>query len=166
MNARPDIPRRRAFFFMSVIALLVIMLDQLVKWFMLEHIGIAEGPPIIITSWFKLVMVWNHGVSFGMLSAPGSYVPYFLILVALLISALLGWLGLRAHHRSEWLAYALVIGGALGNVIDRLRFGAVADFFYFHLGALGWPAFNVADAAICCGVALLLWHSFFPRQRA
>ena len=166
MNARLQTPRLRAFYFMSIVAALVMILDQLVKWFLLERVGMAEGPPIIITSWFKLVMVWNHGVSFGMLSVPGSYVPYFLILVALLISILLGWLGLRAHHRSEWLAYALVIGGALGNVIDRLRFGAVADFFYFHLGTFGWPAFNVADAAICIGVALLLWQSFFPRQRA
>jgi signal peptidase II len=166
MSELRHIQRRRALFFMSVIAALVIALDQLVKWFMLERVGIDEGPPIIITSWFKLVMVWNHGVSFGMLSAPGSYVPHFLILVALVISSLLLWLGLRAHHRGEWLAYALVIGGALGNVIDRLRFGAVADFFYFHIGELGWPAFNVADAAICTGVALLLLQSFFPKRKA
>jgi signal peptidase II len=103
-------------------------------------------------------MVWNQGVSFGMFNrAEHAYMPYFLIAVAVAIAAVLLRLALKSGLRTERIGYAMVIGGALGNVIDRLRFGAVVDFLYFHLGALGWPAFNVADAAICIGVALLLW---------
>jgi signal peptidase II len=151
---------------MLLVVTLTIAIDQLVKYWMLSVVGIDARPEIVVTSWFKLVMVWNHGISFGMLSAPETYVPYFLIAVAVVISAILARLGLRSHHRVEQLAYALVIGGALGNVIDRLRFGAVADFFYFHIGTLGWPAFNVADAAICMGVAILLFHSVFFNRHA
>ena len=166
MNSAPSLQRRHAALWMTSVALLVLVLDQLVKWVMLELVGIASRPAIEVTGWFKLVMVWNHGISFGMLSAPESYMPYVLILVALLISGLLIWLGLRAHRLREWIAYAMIIGGAIGNVIDRIRFGAVADFFYFHIGRIGWPAFNIADAAICIGVMLLLWQSFFPTRRA
>jgi len=166
MNSAPSLQRRHAALWMTSVALLVLVLDQLVKWVMLELVGIASRPAVEVTGWFKLVMVWNHGISFGMLSAPESYMPYVLILVALLISGLLLWLGLRAHHPREWIAYAMIIGGAIGNVIDRIRFGAVADFFYFHIGRIGWPAFNIADAAICIGVMLLLWQSFFPTRRA
>jgi signal peptidase II len=153
---------RTMLFFVAII----VAADQLTKFAMLEWVDVDVRAPIIITPWFKLVMVWNHGISFGMLSAPETYVPYFLIMVALAISLVLGRLCLRSHVRLEWVGYSLVIGGALGNVIDRLRFGAVADFFYFHIGNLGWPAFNVADAAICIGVAILLFHSLFLTRQA
>jgi signal peptidase II len=142
----------------ALVALVVIALDQLSKWAMLELVQIAARPPIDVTPFFRLVMVWNQGVSFGMFNrAEHAYMPYFLIAVAVAIAAVLLRLALKSGLRTERIGYAMVIGGALGNVIDRLRFGAVVDFLYFHLGALGWPAFNVADAAICIGVALLLW---------
>ncbi len=156
---------QRAGFWMAIIAMDVVIFDQLVKWIMLESVEIATRAPIVVTSWFKLVMVWNHGISFGMFATPERYAAYVLIFIALMICAVLVRLGLRSHHRGEWIAYALIIGGAIGNVIDRIRFGAVADFFYFHIGTLGWPAFNVADAAICIGVILLLWQSFFLSRR-
>lgn len=151
--------------YMALVAFAVIAFDQLSKYLILDMVEIAVREPIEVTSWFRLVMVWNQGISFGMLSAPETYVPYFLILVAVIISAVLARLGLRSTVKIEWLGYALVIGGALGNVVDRLRFGAVADFFYFHIGELGWPAFNVADACICIGVAILLVHSLFFQSK-
>jgi len=152
---------------MITIALLVILADQSSKYAMLSWVDIDARPPIAVTSWFTLVMVWNQGISFGMLTNPETYVPYFLILVAVTISAVLARLSLRSDKKVEWIGYSLIIGGAMGNVIDRFRFGAVADFFYFHLGTLGWPAFNVADAAICVGVCVLLFHSlFFTRKPA
>jgi signal peptidase II len=166
MNYPVTTPHRQALRTLLPVAIGVIIADQLIKWVMLEWVNIAQRPAIEITSWFKLVMVWNHGISFGMLSAPDTYVPYLLIVLALGIATVLFWLALRAQHRREWIAYALVIGGALGNVIDRLRFGAVADFFYFHIGRWSWPAFNLADAAICLGVTALLWQSFFLTRRA
>ncbi len=141
-----------------LVTLLTITLDQLSKWWLLFKVGMIARPPIVITEFFSLVMVWNRGISFGMLNRSDyqHWAPLLLIVVALVVSAILLRLACKTHLRWERIGYALVIGGALGNVIDRVRFGAVADFFYFHLGDLGWPAFNVADAAICVGVGILL----------
>lgn len=135
----------------------ILILDQLSKAWLLFHVGMIERPPIEVTSFFKLVMVWNEGISFGMFSrSTMAFMPWVLIGLALAVAFWLVRLARRSSARIERLGYALVVGGALGNVIDRVRFGAVADFFYFHIGDLGWPAFNVADAAICIGVGLLL----------
>lgn len=148
-----------------LIALGVIALDQLHKWYMLAVVGIAARPPIELTGFFKLVMVWNTGVSFGMMKHSADWMPYFLITLAVAIALVLLRLGLKSSLRWERVGYGMVIGGALANVIDRIRFGAVADFFYFHLGSFSWPAFNVADAFICTGVALLLgMMTFHPNK--
>ncbi len=146
---------------LAVVALVVIALDQLHKWYMLDVMGIAQRPPVELTGFFKLVMVWNQGVSFGMLTHDANYMRWFLIAVALIICAVMVRLGLKSELRLERIGYGMVIGGALGNVIDRVRFGAVADFFYFHVGSFSWPAFNIADSAICIGVAILLWMMTF-----
>lgn len=149
--------RRTHAIHLALVTLLVIALDQFSKWWLVEMVGMGSRPPIEVTSFFRLVMVWNQGVSFGMLNHGATYMPWFLVFVAVVISLILARLGLKSEWHLERIGYAMVIGGALGNVIDRLRFRAVADFFYFHLGRLGWPAFNVADSAICLGVILLLW---------
>ena len=101
-------------------------------------------------------MAWNRGVSFSMFSHAATWMPWLLVGLALVICAVLIHLALKSQNRWERAGYAMVVGGALGNALDRARFGAVADFFYAHIGDLGWPAFNVADMAICGGVALLL----------
>lgn len=143
-------------------ALLALALDQVVKWYFLSVLGFGDEGyrPIEVTPFFTFVMVWNYGVSFGMLAHPGTSVPWFLKAVAIIISLVVAWLAYHSHRSSERYAYGLIIGGALGNVIDRVRFGAVADFFSVHVGEYHWPAFNVADAAIFCGVALLVLLSF------
>lgn len=146
-------------------AFIVIVLDQLHKWWMLEQLGMATRDPIELLPFFRLVMVWNQGVSFGMLTHDVSYMRWFLIAVALFICAVMLRLGLRSDLKLERIGYGMVIGGALGNVVDRLRFGAVADFFHFHVGSFSWPAFNVADSAICLGVILLLWMMTFHPQK-
>lgn len=137
-------------------ALLSFATDQLSKWWLG---GLFDAPPspIEVTSYFRLVRVWNPGISFGMLHHwDHRAMPLLLSLLALAVSALLVRAAYRSGHAGEAAAYGLIIGGALGNALDRLRFGAVADFFYFHLGALGWPAFNLADSAIFLGVSFLL----------
>lgn len=140
-----------------LIAIIAIALDQLSKWIMLDVVGIATRPPIEVTPFFNLVMVWNYGVSFGMFSHPERWMVYVLIAVALaIVGFMLHWLW-RAEKMWVALALGLVIGGALGNVIDRLRFGAVADFFDVHVAGYHWPAFNIADSCIFIGVALLIW---------
>lgn len=150
---------------LALTALAVMLLDQLNKWWMLDELGMATRDPIELTPFFRLVMVWNQGVSFGMLQHDVNYMRWFLIAMALVISALMARFGLRSDLKAERIGYGMVIGGALGNVIDRLRYGAVADFFHFHVGSFSWPAFNVADSAICLGVMLLLWMMTFHPQK-
>ena len=119
-----------------------------------------------VTGFFNLVLVFNTGAAFSFLANAGGWQKWFFILLALGIS---GWLMVMIRqHADERLApaaFALVLGGALGNVIDRIRFGMVVDFLDFHAAGWHWPAFNVADSAITVGVALLLWHSFTHKEQ-
>ena len=111
----------------------------------------------VIPGLFDLVLWWNKGVSFGMLGHLEDWAPVILTALAGAVClALALWLW-RADRLLRALALGMVIGGAIGNVIDRLRFGAVVDFLYIYHGAWYWPAFNIADSAICVGVGLLLF---------
>ena len=138
-----------------LVALIVIGLDQLTKWVILERI---MQPPRVITVLpvFDLVLAWNRGISFSLLHSDGGVAPLILSALALAIVAGLGFWLSRAGRLVLVLAIGLVIGGALGNVIDRLRFGAVIDFLYFHIASYYWPAFNLADSAITVGVMIML----------
>ena len=144
-------PQRLGFAFAG----LVIGLDQMSKWWILY--AVMHPPRIIpLTSFFNIVLVMNRGVSFGLFSAAPDWMPWILSGFAVMVAAALAiWLR-RADSRLLAVALGLVIGGALGNVVDRVRFGAVVDFVDFHLGGYHWPAFNVADSAITIGVGLLL----------
>ena len=146
---------------LAISILLTILLDQLSKYWIITGLGMPERPPIVLNDFFSIVMVWNHGVSFGMFSSPDSpYSAYLLIVLALIISGLLLHAARQSNNRLEVSAYGMIIGGALGNAIDRIRLGAVADFLLVHYNQLAWPAFNVADSAICVGVGFLLLHLF------
>lgn len=134
--------------------------DQFHKWWMIEVFRIGERGKVEITSFFELVLVLNKGVSYGLLKQDSDAGRWALIAFALiLVTALAVWLS-RIHNRLEALAVGLIIGGAVGNVIDRLNYGAVADFFRFHAGGYSWPVFNIADVAIFAGVVGLLYGSF------
>jgi signal peptidase II len=134
------------------VALAILLVDQASKAIVLALL--AE--PIRVTGFFNLVLVWNRGVSFGMLGGLGGSAPWLLIGLALAVAvALTIWLW-RETRLLAGLALGLVIGGALGNAIDRVRFGAVVDFLDFHLSGYHWPAFNVADSAIVVGAGLLV----------
>ncbi len=138
-----------------VLALLVAVFDQISKWWILADV---MSPPAVIpvTPFFNLVLVWNRGISFGILNQSSPWVPWLLsALAAAICVGLFIWL---RRAESRWLAAALglIIGGALGNLIDRLRFGAVVDLLDVHASGYHWPAFNVADAAITVGVGILL----------
>ncbi len=131
---------------------LVIMLDQATKLLILHGLppdGVRLGP------FFNLVLVWNTGVSFGMFrdAAQGRWI---LVLVTLAIGAVLVYWLRRERRPVPRLAIHLILGGAIGNLIDRIRFGAVVDFLDAHAMGYHWPAFNVADSAIVVGAAVLL----------
>jgi signal peptidase II len=142
------------------ITALVIVLDQVSKWWVLERIML---PPRVfeITPFFNLVLTWNRGVSFGMFNTDSPLNAWILPLVAVaIIGALLVWLT-RADRQILAIALGSIIGGAIGNLIDRVRFGSVADFLDVHAFGYHWPAFNVADSAITIGVAVLIFDSVF-----
>lgn len=120
-----------------------------------------------VTPFFNLVLVHNTGAAFSILADAGGWQRWFFTLVAVGISAAIVFM-LRRHHGQALLAsaLALVLGGALGNLHDRVRFGYVVDFVQLHAAGYYWPAFNVADSAICVGVALLLWDGLRSGSRA
>ena len=142
-----------------VLAVFVLILDQVSKTWMLANFRLVDRQTV--TAFFNLVLVFNPGASFSFLADAGGWQKWFFVVLALAISLWLLKL-LRKHAQERLLpaALSLILGGALGNVIDRLRFDAVVDFLDFHLAGYHWPAFNVADSAITVGVALMLWHQF------
>jgi signal peptidase II len=137
------------------LALLIIILDQISKWVVLNHLMV---PPqtLPITSFFNIVLTWNRGVSFGLLSSSNPYGPWLLAAIAFgFIAVIILWIW-QAETKAMALAFGSVLGGAAGNLSDRLRFGAVTDFIDFHAFGYPWATFNIADTAIVIGVALIL----------
>ena len=137
---------------------LVIALDQATKAWIVAVFQVNES--LTVTSFFNLVHVYNLGAAFSFLAGASGWQRWFFVALALGVSL---WLVamLRRHAQDRLLsaALALILGGALGNLIDRVRLGAVVDFLHFHYADYHFPAFNVADSAISVGVALMLWHS-------
>jgi signal peptidase II len=163
VNTRGIFLRNRYFFGGYLIAALTTLADQLHKWYMLEIVNISKKP-IHVADFFNLVMVWNPGISFGMFRNH-NYSAYIFSALALVIVAFLSaWL-YKTTSRFSMIAIGFVIGGALGNVADRLRFGAVADFFDFHVQHYHWPAFNIADAMVFTGAVMLCIESAFGKNQ-
>jgi signal peptidase II len=142
------------------IAALLAFFDQLSKWWVMGFL-VPQAQVITITPFFNIVSVWNRGISFGLFGGGSEANAWILSFIALgIIVGLVFWLR-RVQKKVEIIAIGLVIGGAFGNVVDRLRFGAVADFLDFHLAGYHWPAFNLADAGITIGAGLLILDSLF-----
>ncbi len=141
---------------------LVIVLDQLSKAWISNHFGYGES--LAILGVFNLVLVHNTGAAFSMLNDAGGWQRWLFSAIAVIASVWIVWL-LRSHHRQQLfcLALALILGGALGNLMDRIAYGYVVDFLDFHWDSHHFPAFNVADSAISCGAALMLWDSFMHK---
>ena len=141
-----------------IIAFSIFSLDQLSKWWIVNEI---MSPPKFIPVFpsFNLVMGWNRGISFGMFDSNSPVSQWILIALALLVvSILLVWLK-RAETLTISISLGMIIVGALGNVIDRIHYGAVADFLDFYVGDFHWPAFNLADTGITLGAIVLVLDS-------
>ncbi|MCL2369097.1 MAG: signal peptidase II [Alphaproteobacteria bacterium] len=149
---------------------LTLLIDQLTKWYMLSWVTRGNVPlfgnafevaPYAflmerITPFFNIVFTWNPGVSFSMFREIGSYTPMILIAITSAITAYFAYLMVQSKNMWERAALALIVGGAIGNLIDRIRFGAVIDFLDFHYAGFHWPAFNFADVFIVFGVVLYI----------
>ncbi len=137
------------------IAMIIVLLDQLSKITLSRMIVFGQSDTI--TSFFNLVMVYNRGAAFSFLADQPGWQRYFFAGVSLLASLLIIWM-LKRHSGQRLFCWAmtLILGGALGNLIDRIAYGYVIDFLDFHVGGFHWPAFNVADSAITLGAVLFI----------
>jgi signal peptidase II len=141
----------------------LIVIDQLTKWLVLQRFSVGEQLPV--TDFLNIVLVYNRGAAFSFLAnAPGWQTPLlaaFALAAAVLVSVLL----VRSPGRTLLcLGLSLILGGALGNLIDRLRFGQVVDFLDVHAYGYHWPAFNAADAGISVGAVILIVEAFLHRE--
>jgi signal peptidase II len=143
----------------------IVISDQFTKYLVVSRFELHES--LVVTPFFNLVLVYNRGAAFSFLAGASGWQREFFIGIALLASVWLVYL-IRKHARDTLFALgaSLILGGALGNVIDRFLYGAVVDFLDFHAFGYHWPAFNVADSAITCGAILLVWDSVRPRRAA
>lgn len=160
----------KLFFLGALLAFIVAFLDLLSKRVTFAALDnndlaatVSNNNYIEVTSFFNLVNVWNHGVSFGMFSSFAYSQLLFSTIVAIIIVVMLVWL---ARNKRLYLTFAIsfIIGGAIGNLYDRVKYGAVADFLDFHAFGYHWPAFNLADSFVFIGVAMLLIDDFFIKK--
>ena len=146
-----------------LVIFLAVFADQLAKYFV--DANIVSGQPVEVFSLFNLVKVWNTGVSFSMFSHYGKVGAIVLSVLAIAVCLfLLHWM-IKEKNMLKVVSLGLIIGGAIGNVIDRVRFGAVLDFLDFHIMDYHWPAFNLADSFICIGAGvLIIWEIFYKQK--
>jgi len=145
----------------------VLVLDQASKWLALARLALHEPVPLL--PFLNFTLVYNKGAAFGFLSTASGWQNLFFIGVALVATAVILYLLRRTDARERWMAAALmlILGGAIGNLVDRLVYGHVVDFIDVYYGTWHWPAFNVADSAITIGATLIVLDAFgFGRRRS
>lgn len=149
-----------------LLAAAVILVDQLTKILVLRRFRTGERVPVI-DGFFDLTLVWNPGAAFSFLASAGGWQRWFFVGIGVAAAAFIVWLLWRhASQRLFALALAMILGGAIGNVIDRLWHGKVVDFVLLHWRDWYWPAFNVADSAITLGAAMLILDELLRVRRA
>ena len=147
----------------AAISMVIIVVDFITKKWMLSLL--FEIPQqIVITSFFNLTPVWNKGVSFGIMSSHPEIIRFIIPVLALLVILYL-ISQIHLQQLMQQIGSAIIAGGAAGNVIDRFLYGKVVDFFDFHIGGYHWPAFNIADIAICAGVAIIIYVIIWPSSK-
>ena len=160
-----SIPRPNALVWL-LLSLALIGLDQWSKWLAVEHLVYRQPVPFLGGFW-NWTLTHNTGAAFSFLADAGGWQHAFFITLALAISAALA-VGLRRTARGEWrtaLPFALIVAGALGNVIDRMRFGYVIDFIQWYWNDFYWPVFNIADSCIVVGAAMMVLWSFSGKEK-
>ena len=150
---------------LGIVTAVILLLDQATKLYVDTHFALYESVPVI-PGWFHLTYIRNQGAAFGILSNSAVRVPFFIAVAAVALLAIL-WYLRQLRHDQVLAAFslALIFAGALGNLIDRVRLGEVIDFLDVFWRHHHWPAFNVADSAICVGAALLVWEMWREERR-
>ena len=146
------------------IVIVIIVLDQITKIWADRALEMYQQVPVF--SWFNITKAYNYGAAFSFLDTPGGWQRWFFTGISLVVSIVLSvWL-YRMTQREKWLSLsiAFILGGAVGNLVDRMYYGYVVDFIQVHWNESYFPSFNIADAAISCGTALLLFLTFFEKD--
>ncbi len=148
------------------VAALVFGLDQASKLWLLFGVGLAENGPFAVAPFMDIVLAWNRGISYGLFQQYSDLGRWGLVAISFVAAVWLGRWMWGAGRALTVVSLALIIGGALGNGVDRAAYGAVVDFVHLHHGRFSWYIFNLADAAIVVGVVGLLYESFRPDTRS
>jgi signal peptidase II len=159
-------PARGLLCFGLIIAALVLVADQATKLALIYGTDLRISYPWPILPVFDLTVVWNRGISYGLFQQDGEAGRWILTGFKLAAAVFLGFWLRKAANRLEAAGIGMIIGGAVGNAIDRILHGAVFDFAHFHVGTFSWYVFNVADAAIVIGVVAMLAAQLFPSRPA
>ncbi|CAN5294696.1 signal peptidase II [soil metagenome] len=144
------------------VVLVVFLADQALKLWLLFGLRLAETGPFAVTPFMNIVLAWNRGISYGLFQQHTDIGRWGLVVISIVAAVWLGRWMWREQRPVTVVSLALVVGGALGNGLDRAVFGAVVDFVHLHWGNFSWYIFNIADAAIVVGVVGLLYESFRP----
>lgn len=150
---------------LAVIAGLVVLADQITKWLILENLPLYKSI-VVIPGFFNLTHIHNPGGAFGFLAGQSFAVRHLMfVVVSLLATGLIFWFYYKTPPTHPFLAagFALIFGGAIGNLIDRLRFGKVVDFLDLYVSGWHYPSFNIADSAISVGIAIFVYHLIFKK---
>jgi signal peptidase II len=148
-----------------IVAIVALVIDQANKLWLIFSYDIAAKAPVSLTSFFDLVMVWNRGISYGLLQQDSDFGRWALIVFALGVSIGLSLWLLRLETRLAAVSVGLIVGGAIGNAIDRIAYGAVADFYSLQIFGFDWYVFNIADCWVVVGVVGLLYDSLFTHHK-
>lgn len=144
------------------VVLVVFLADQALKLWLLFGLRLAETGPFAVTPFMNIVLAWNRGISYGLFQQHSDFGRWCLVVISIVAAVWLGRWMWREQRPVTVVSLALVVGGALGNGLDRAVYGAVVDFVHLHWGSFSWYIFNIADAAIVVGVVGLLYESFRP----
>lgn len=152
---------------LGLLALIATLLcDQALKLWLMFGYDLPIREPVAVTGFMNLVVVWNRGISYGLFQQEAAFGRWLLVAIHFGAALALGIWMMRAPGRALAIGLGLIAGGALGNGIDRIAYGAVFDFVHLHAAGYSWYVFNVADAAIVAGVAMLLYDSVVPGRRS
>ena len=156
---------RNKYIRLVVIGGIIVIIDQLTKYFIIQHVPLYDTVPVI-SGFFNIIHIKNPGGAFGLLAnlSPGMRTFIFLFISSLAVGLILYfYLKTPADHYMLAVGFALIFGGAVGNLIDRIRYGVVTDFLDFYISKYHWPAFNVADSAITVGIGIFMYHLLFKK---
>lgn len=161
----PNIPKSVGALPWLWLSLFVVIIDQVVKFVIVTHIQPYNDYPVL--PFFKLTLAFNRGAAFSFLNSQSGWQQWLFVLISIVVCVWIGFVlqGLKRSQIFLSIALALIVGGALGNVIDRLTLGYVVDYFVLYAGSWYWPAFNVADSCICIGAVMLIIDMLLRKKR-